>query len=95
MAGKGPSNDPKFSELSALDDSKLAGLLQFFTGSNIVAVTENKVAFTSSVGAHPCIVAHTCGPLLELPSTFQTCSELSEEFTNTLGNSFAWLFDIV
>lgn len=79
----------------SLDDSKLAGLLQFITGSNIIAVTEIEVAFTSSVGAHRCIVAHTCGPLLELPSTFQTYSELSEEFTNTLANSFVWLFDIV
>lgn len=81
--------------IKSLDDSKLAGLLQFITGSNITAVTEIEVAFNSSFGAHRCIVAHTCGPLLELPSTFQTYSELSEEFTNTLANSFAWLFDIV
>ena len=78
----------------SLDDSKLAGLLQFMTGSNIITVERIKVAFTDSVGASQCIVAHTCGHL-ELPSTYQTYNELSVEFSKTLTNSFAWSFDIV
>ena len=67
----------------------------FITGSNIITVERIKVAFTDSVGAGRCIVAHTCGPLLELPSTYQTYNELSVEFSKTLTNSFAWSFDIV
>ena len=81
--------------VKSLDDSKLAGLLQFITGSNIITVERIKVAFTDSVGAGRCIVAHTCGPLLELISTYQTYNELSVEFSKTLTNSFAWSFDIV
>lgn len=81
--------------IKSLDDSKLAGFLQFVTGSNIITVKEIEVSFTNSIGAARCIVAHTCAPLLELPSTFQTYNELSEEFSNTLINSFAWSFDIV
>ena len=81
--------------VKSLDDSRLAGLLQFITGSNIITVERIKVAFTDSVGAGRCIVAHTCGPLLELPSTYQTYNELSVEFSKTLTNSFAWSFDVV
>ena len=81
--------------IKSLDDAKLAGLLQFITGSNIITVERIEVAFTDSAGASRCIVAHTCGPLLELPSTYQTYNELSVEFSKTLATSFAWSFDIV
>lgn len=81
--------------IKSLGESQLAGLLQFVTGSNIITVEEIQVTFTDTVGVSRCIVAHTCGPLLELPSTFQTYNELSEEFSNTLANAFAWSFDIV
>ena len=81
--------------IKSLGESQLAGLLQFVTGSNIITVEEIQVTFTDTVGVSHCIVAHICGPLLELPSTFQTYNELSEEFSNTLANAFAWSFDIV
>ena len=70
--------------IKSLDDSKLAGLLKFLTGSNIITVDEIEVAFTTSVGGNRHIVAHTCGPLLELPSTFQTYNELCEEISSIL-----------
>lgn len=81
--------------IKSLNESKLAGFLQFINGSNIVTVSEIKVAFNTSVGLARSIVSRTCGPVLEIPSTFQTYNELSEEFTNILINSFAWSFDIV
>lgn len=81
--------------IKSLGGSQLAGLLQFVTGCNIITVDEIPVTFTDTVGVSRCIVAHTCGPLLELPSTFQTYNELSEEFSNMLANVFAWSFEIV
>ena len=81
--------------IKSLGESQLSGLLQFVTGCNIITVDEICVTFTEAVGISRCIVAHTCGPLLELPSTFQTYNELSEEFSKILANVFAWSFEIV
>ncbi|XP_028398699.1 uncharacterized protein LOC114522251 [Dendronephthya gigantea] len=81
--------------IKSLGESQLSGLLQFVTGCNIITVDEICVTFTDAVGISRRIVAHTCGPLLELPSTFQTYNELSEEFSKILANVFAWSFEIV
>jgi hypothetical protein len=51
--------------IKSLNESKLAGFLQFVTGSNIIAVNEIEVAFNTSAGHSRSIVAHTCGPSLE------------------------------
>ena len=53
-----------------------------------------KVSFNATEGITRAIVAHTCGPVLELSSTYQTYNELSEELSNTLRNCFAWSFVI-
>ena len=39
--------------------------------------------------------AHMCGPLLMIPSTYQTYNELSEEFSNILRQMARWSFVIV
>ena len=80
--------------IKSLDDNMLAGFLQFVTGSDIINVTKIILSFNSNEGHLRGIVAHTCGPLLELSSTYQTYNELSEEFTNILRNSAAWSFVI-
>lgn len=81
--------------IKSLNEVKLAGFLQFVTGSNIITVNEIKVTFNTSAGHERSIVSHTCAPVLELPSTFQTYNELSEQFSNILMISSAWSFDIV
>ena len=40
-------------------------------------------------------IAHTCGPLLELPSTCQSYNEFSKEFSELLSNEDARQFTIV
>ena len=80
--------------VKSMSGSKLAAFLQFLTGSNIITVERIEVSFIDSVEPVRRIVAHTCAPLLELPSTFQTYNELCEELTNTLMNSFAWSFEL-
>ena len=81
--------------IKSLDDNMLAGFLQFITGSDIITVERIKVSFNATEGITRAIVAHTCGPVLELSSTYQTYNELSEELSNTLRNCFAWSFAIV
>lgn len=75
--------------IKSLDDNMLAGFLQFITGSDIITVERIQVSFNANEGITRGIVAHTCGPVLELSSTYQTYNELSEELSNTLRNSFA------
>ena len=71
--------------IKSLNKSKLlACFLLFVTGSSIIIVNQIEVAFNTSVRHSRSIVAHTCAPVLETPSTFQTNNELSEQFSNIL-----------
>ncbi|XP_028410759.1 uncharacterized protein LOC114533439 [Dendronephthya gigantea] len=81
--------------IKSLDETMMGGFLQFITGSNIITVSNIAVSFNSNEGHSRGIVAHTCGPLLEVPSTYQSYNELAEDFSNILRNSFAWSFIIV
>ena len=79
----------------SLDDNLLSGFLQFVTGSNIISVDRIQVSFDANDSALRCPVAHTCGPLLVIPSTYQSYNELSEEFSNIFRQASAWSFSIV
>ena len=63
----------------------------FITGKVSVIVP----AFSALDGASRRPVAHTCGPLLEIPSSYQSYNELSEEFSELLQHKEAWHFNIV
>ena len=69
--------------------------LQFVTGSDVICFPSIEVTFTVLEGKTRRPIAHTCGPLLELPSTYQSYNELSEEFSELLSNKDAWQFTIV
>ena len=62
---------------------------------NVIAATEITVSFNSLDGAHHSPIACTCGPVLEVPTTYQSYNELAEEFTNLISNKEAWGFTIV
>ena len=81
--------------IKGLDQSMLKKFLKFFTGCDVIIVKEIPVAFVidgSEFSRRP--VAHTCGPLLELPSTYRNFPELRSEFTNILKSS-DWEMDII
>lgn len=80
--------------IRSLDKNMLPVFLQFVTGSDIVG-SNIPVSFTDLVGTMRRPVAHTCGPQLELPSTYGSYNELAEEFSNILQNKEAWYFDIL
>lgn len=80
--------------IRSLDAPALGTLLKFTTGSNIQP-ERLEVSFTSMDCYLRQPIAHTCGPLLELPRTYQSYSELTEEFTSLLREKGAWGFNIV
>ena len=76
--------------------SNVGAFLQFTTGASVVLPEMKlKVTFTDLNGLARRPVAHTCGPLLEVPSTYQCYNELVEEFSSILREKSSWTFDIV
>ena len=78
--------------IRGLDTANLGHFLCFTTGADIFIVIT--VSFVKLDGVYKTPVAHTCGPVLELPSTYQDFCELREVFNNVLGKS-DWNIDIV
>ena len=78
--------------IRSLQGSLLSVFLQFITGSDIISCDSIEVTFSALEGTSRRSVAHTCGPLLEIPSSY---NELSEEFSELLQNKEAWHFNIV
>lgn len=80
--------------IRSLDAPALGTFLNFTTGSDIQP-ERLEVSFTSMDGYLRRPIAHTCGPLLQLPRTYRSYSELAEEFTSLLREKGAWGFNIV
>ena len=80
--------------ICSLQGKSLSLFLQFITGSDIVSCESIEVTFSVFEGMSRRPVAHTCGPLLEIPSSYQSYNELSEEFSELLQNKEAWHFKI-
>ena len=76
--------------------SNVCAFLQYTTGADIIVEGQKlKVTFTELDNLQRRPVAHTCGPLLELPCTYQYYNELVEEFSSILREKSSWSFDIV
>lgn len=58
--------------IRGLDERGLRKLMRFLTGSDIICVKDIQVTFTSLEGLARRPVAHTCGPTVELPSTYNS-----------------------
>ena len=58
--------------IRGLDDEKLTMFLRYCTGATMVCVDSINVSFTDLDGEARRPVAHTCGSVLELPSTYQS-----------------------
>ena len=82
--------------IKSLDRSSLKGFLKFVTGSDVL-LKDQKISVTfylvDGLARRP--IAHTCGPLLEVPCTYQSYNELAEEFTNIMREKEGWTFNIV
>ena len=80
--------------IRGLDMAKLVQFFQFTTAMDIMGREKLQVAFIKSEGFSSRPIAYTCGPLLEIPSTYNNFVELREEFTSIL-NHGKWELDIV
>ena len=82
--------------IKSLDRSSLKGFLKFVTGSDVLLKDQKiSVAFYVVDGSERRPIAHTCGPLLELPCTYQLYNELVEEFTSIMREKERRTFNIV
>lgn len=76
-------------------ERNISTFLRFVTGSDILSCSTIKVTFSSLDGLSRRPVAHTCGPVLEIPSTYQSYNELVEEFSCILSDKSSLSFNIV
>ena len=67
----------------------------FLTGSNIITCESILLRFSLVQGAGRRPIITTCDPIIELPSTYQSYSELAEEFSFLINEKGAWSFNIV
>ncbi len=81
--------------IRGLDVVGLRKMLRFVTGSDVVCVDKIQVIFTSLDGLVRRPVAHTCGPVLELPSTYSSYPELRSEMESIFSSTHALVVDNV
>ncbi|PFX23934.1 hypothetical protein AWC38_SpisGene11474 [Stylophora pistillata] len=85
--------------IRGLDNAKLVQFLRFTTASDVLITNKIEVSFTRLEGASSRHIAHPCGPLLELPSTYSNFVELRQQFNNILEKSSleksSWEMDIM
>ncbi|XP_073808037.1 uncharacterized protein isoform X2 [Danio rerio] len=81
--------------IRGLDEIGFRRMFRFVTGSDVICVCQIEVLFTSSDGLARRPVAHTCGPVLELPWTYTSYPELRTELDNVLAAKSSYEFSIV
>lgn len=102
MLDASPENDAQRISLEHLTrfikslGSNVAAFLLFTTGASVMLDGQKlKVSFNELTRFARRPVAHTCAPMLQLPSTYQCYIELVEEFSAILREKSAWAFNIV
>ena len=64
--------------------TQLRYLLRFLTGSDMLCVESIEITFVVRHGVGRVPTAHTCGPVLELPSTYMNFPEFRNEWESIL-----------
>lgn len=80
--------------IRGLSHERLTMFLRFCTGATMLCVDKVRVDFNSDEGMTRRPIAHTCGPSLQLSSTYESYAELREEFNAVLSSGF-WDIDIL
>ena len=80
--------------VKGLNETMLKKLLRFLTGSDVVTVQKIYVQFVKQSPFERRPIAHTCGPTVEISSTYSNLCELREEFSSILNNT-TWEMDII
>ena len=80
--------------IRSLKDGELRSFLRYCTGADVMCFEKIEVTFSNLKGAQRRVIAHTCGPMIEVPATYESYCEFKEEFLNILKNRY-WNMDIV
>lgn len=78
-----------------LNPDELRLLLRFITGSSVVIAEKIDVAFNATSGLSCFPFAHTCSPVIELPSTYTTYPDFEHDFRCILDSEYSWLMDSI
>ena len=78
--------------IRGISSDDLSKFLRYVTGADVICVDKITGGFNELDGAERRVIAHTCGPLLELPSTYD-CYVKFKEFLNLLQSGY-WCMDI-
>ena len=81
--------------VKSLEGNSLSTFMRFLTGSDVLTENFIQISSTNLDGFERRPVARTCGPLLELPCTYESYPALAEEFTSIMTEEMAWSFNIV
>ncbi|CAJ1069766.1 uncharacterized protein LOC119008776 isoform X1 [Xyrichtys novacula] len=81
--------------IRGLDEAGLRRVLRFVTGSDVICASKITIMFTAVEGLARRPVAHTCGPVLELPWTYASYPELRTEFDSVLIDKTSYKFSLV
>ena len=79
--------------IRGISNGDLSKFLRYVTGADVICVDKITMGFNELDGAERRVIAHTCGPLLELPTTYDCYFKFKEEFLNLLQSGY-WCMDI-
>ena len=74
--------------IRGLSEEKVAQLLGLMTASTMIAVDKVTITFTKLRGCERRPIFHTCGPVLELPSTYSTFRDLRMELDSIMNSGY-------
>ena len=74
--------------IRAQDNEGLGKVLRYLTASSIISVPRILVEFKDLSGLARRPVAHTCGPVLDLPSTYTSYREFRSEWQSILSSGY-------
>jgi len=73
-----------------MKSDELRRFLRFTTGSSALMAKQISITFNSTTGAARRPIAHTCGCVLDLPSTFFSYLDFEADFTAILNEDYSW-----
>lgn len=74
-------------------NKEVRNFLRFVTGSSALVVDKINIRFNGLSGLSRRPIAHTCGCMLELPTSYATSLEFSMEFDSVLSSETAWIMN--
>ena len=74
---------------------ELREFLRFVTGSSALIVDEIQITFNGTAGISRAPMAHTYSSILELPASYATYLEFSQEFDAILRDDTSWIMNFI